>query len=187
MTTRTARRPVRLLAAALATAATLTMAPAAHAASTVVDDGADASASRTDILTVRVEHGARRVQVKVTFPDLRRHAHAGLTVYVDSDPDARGPERSVGLPLFSGSDFVMWRMRDWEFVGDRPVQCRYGADYRWGRDVVVLTARRGCFGRADEVRVGMRMRDVADSSHPVTDWLIGRRHFTDWVASGPPA
>ena len=183
MTTRTAR----ILAAALATAATLTTAPVAHAATTVVDDGADATASRTDILTVRVGHAARRVEVKVTFPDLRKRARAGLTVYVDTDPEARGPERSVGLPLFRGSDYVMWRMRDWEYVGDRPVRCRYGADHRWRRDVVVLTARRGCFGRPDEVRVGMRMRDVADSSHPVTDWLVGRRDFTGWVPSGPPA
>ena len=186
MTTRTAR-PTRTLAAALATAATLASAPAAHADTTVVHDGADATASLTDIRTVRVDHGHRRVQVRVRFPDLRRQAQAGLTVYVDSDPDARGPERSVGLPLFSGSDYVMWRMRDWEFVGNRPVDCRYRADYRWRRDVVVLTARRGCFGRPDEVRVGMRMRDVADASHPVTDWLIGRRDFTEWTASGEPS
>jgi len=183
---RTARRCTRIIAAALAVAATLASAPAAQAATTVVDDGADATASLTDIRTVRVDHAGRRVEVKVSFPDLRRRARAGLTVYVDSDPDARGPERSVGLPLFSGSDYVMWRMRNWEYVGDRPVRCGYGADYRWRRDVVVLTARRGCFGKPEEVRVGMRMRDVADGSHPVTDWLIGRRDFTDWTASGEP-
>ena len=51
MTMRTARRSVRTRAAALATAVTLTTAPAAHAATAVVDDGADATASRTDILT----------------------------------------------------------------------------------------------------------------------------------------
>ncbi len=78
----------------------------------------------------------------------------------------------------------MGRMRNWRFVGDEPVQCRYGADFRWRRDVVVLTARRGCFGTPDEVRVAMVMRDTADGSHPITDWLIGRRDFTDWVGSG---
>ncbi len=186
MTTRSARRSLRVLAAATAAAAMLATVPA-QAATTVVDDGPDASASLTDIRTVRVDHTDRRVEVKVSFPNLRKRAQAGLTVYVDSDPDARGPERAVGLPLFSGSDFVMWRMRDWEFVGDRPVSCRYGADYRWRRDVLVLTARRGCFHRADEIRVGMRMLDVADGSHPVTDWLIGRRDFTEWVAAGDPA
>ena len=190
MTTRTARRStrrsVRILAAVTAAAATLATVPA-QAATIVVDDGADASASLTDIRRVRVEHTNSSVSVRVTFPDLRKRAQAGLTVYFDSDPDARGPERSVGLPLFSGSDFVMWRMRDWEFVGDRPVNCRYGADFRWRRDVVVLTARRGCFGHPDAVRVGMRMKDVADSSHPVVDWLLGRRDFTEWVVSGEPA
>jgi hypothetical protein len=186
MTTRTARRSLRVLAAGTAAAAALATVPA-QAASTVVDDGADASASLTDIRRVRVDHSDRTVEVRVGFPNLRKRARAGLTVYFDSDPDARGPERAVGLPLFSGSDYVMWRMRDWEYVGDRPVGCRYGADYRWRRDVLVLTARRGCFDRADEVRVGMRMRDVADGSHPVTDWLLGRRDFTEWVASGEPA
>jgi len=184
MTTRsTARRSVHTLMAALAMALTLAAVPA-HAATTVVDDGADTTASLTDILRVRVAHADRRVEVRVSFPNLRKRANAGLTVYVDSDRDARGPERAVGLPLFSGSDYVMWRMRDWEYVGDRPVPCRYGADYRWRRDVLVLTARRGCFGRVDAVRVGLRMRDAADASHPVTDWLLGRRRFTEWVDAG---
>ena len=184
MTTRSAaRRSARTLVAALVVALTLASTPA-HAATTVVDDGADTTASRTDILRVRVAHAERRVEVRVRFPDLRKRARAGLTVYVDSDPDARGPERAVGLPLFSGSDYVMWRMRDWEFVGDRPVRCRYDADHRWRRDVLVLTARRGCFDRPDAVRVGLRMRDAADASHPVTDWLLGRRQLTEWVASG---
>lgn len=180
------RRSTRVLAAALATAAALTMAPPAQAATTVVRDGGDAP-SLTDIQKVRVRHTDRQVQVRVTFPDLRRRAQAGLTMFFDSNPDARGPERGIGLPLFSGADFAMFRMRGWRFVGDEPVDCSYGADYRWRRDVLVLTARRGCFGRPDEIRVGMRMRDLADGSHPVNDWLIGRRRFTEWVPSGEPA
>lgn len=178
----TARRPLRALVAGLAVAVTLAAAPV-HAATTVVD-GADATASRTDILRVRVDHAERRVEVRVRFPDLRKRALAGLHVYVDSDPDTAGPERGIALPLFSGADFAMWRVRDWQFVGDHPVRCRYEADHRWRRDVLVLTARRGCFGTPDAIRVGMRMRDNADASHPVTDWLLGRRELTDWVAVG---
>lgn len=186
MTTYAARRSTRALAVALATAATLAVMPPAQAATTVVRDGGDVP-SLTDIRAVRVEHGERTVKVRVTFPDLRRQAAAGLTMYFDSNRDARGPERGIGLPLFSGADFAMFRMRDWRFVGDNPVGCRYGADYRWRRDVLVLTARRGCFGRPDAIRVGMKMRDLADGSHPVTDWLIGRRRFTEWLPSGGPA
>ena len=185
MTTYAARRSTRALAVALATAAMLAVVPPAQAATTVVRDGGDVP-SLTDIRAVRVEHNDRTVKVRVAFPDLRRQADAGLTMYFDSNPDARGPERGIGLPLFSGADFAMFRMRDWRFVGD-PVDCRYGADYRWRRDVLVLTARRGCFGRPDEIRVGMKMRDLADGSHPVTDWLIGRRRFTEGVASGEPS
>jgi hypothetical protein len=176
------------LALATAAAAVVTTMSPASAETTTVNDGADATASLTDIRKVRVAHGDRRVEVKVSFPNLRKKADASLSVFIDSDPDAPGPERGIGLPLFSGADYAMWRMEDWEYVGDNPVSCRYGADYWWRRDVLVLSARRGCFAKADEVRVGMRMRDVADASHPVVDWLIGRRDFTDWVASGnPPA
>lgn len=186
MTTHPARRSTRALAVALATAAAVAVVPPAQAATTLVRDGGDVP-SLTDIRAVRVTHTDRRVRVRVTFPDLRRRAEAGLTMFFDSDRDARGPERGIALPLFGGADFAMSRMRDWQFVGSNPVRCSYGADYRWGRDVLVLTARRGCFGRPDEIRVGMRMRDLADGSHPVTDWLIGRRRFTEWLPTGEPA
>ena len=93
------------------------------------------------------------------------------------------PEWLRATPLFSGGDYALRRMRDWRFVGE-PVMCDYGMTFKWRRDFVVLKADRACFGNPPEVRVGLKMRDTADASHPVTDWLKGRRKFTRWLAAG---
>lgn len=174
------------VAAAAALTTTLVAAPA-HAQGLRTDDGADATASLTDIRIVRVRHTDDRLTVKVNFPDLRKKASAGMNIYVDTDSGARGPEYVLGTPLFSGGDYSLWRMEDWKYVGNMPVDCRYGMTYKWRRDFVRFSARRGCFDRPDELRIGLRMRDAADASHPVVDWLRGKRLFTRWLAAGAPA
>ena len=176
------RRSVTLVLAAACTA--VLVATPAHAEVTVVNDGADATASLTDIRRVRVDHGGEQLKVRVNFPDLRKNANAGLNVYVDKNAQRRGPEFGLATPLFSGSDYALLRMKRWKFVGNGRVECDYDVTLKWKRDVLVFTADRGCFGDPDELRVGMRMRDAADPSHPVTDWLIGRRKFTDWLSAG---
>ena len=170
------------VAAAVALTTTLAAAPAS-AEGTRVDDGADATASLTDIRVVRVQHREERVTVRVNFPDLRKKSSASLVIYLDRNRNRKGPEYALGTPLFSGGDYVLRRMRNWKFVGE-PLMCDYGMTYKWRRDFVVLEADRACFGNAAEVRVGLRMRDTADASHPVTDWLNGRRKFTRWLAAG---
>ncbi len=178
-------RPGLVAAAAAALMTTLVAAPA-QAQVTRVDDGADATASLTDLRVVRVQHTEDRVVVKVNFTDLRKKANAGLNIFIDKNAKKDGPEFVLSAPLFSGADYAMFRMTDWKLVGE-PVTCTYDMAYRWRRDVVLLDARRGCFNRPAQVRVGMRMRDLADGSHPVTDWLKGRREFTRWLSSGAPA
>lgn len=174
------RRSVQGLTTAAALAATLTLAPAAHAESTVVRDGADATASLNDIRTVRARHQQHRVVVRATFTDLRRRSDAALSIYFDTDRDRRGPEFRLGTPLFSGGDYQMTRMRDWRAVGE-PLACRHRVRLDWADDVLRFTAARGCLRRPDQVRVGMQMRDLADGSHPVTDWMKGRRKWTSWL------
>ncbi len=168
--------------AAVALTTTLAAVPAS-AEVTRVDDGADATASLTDIRVVRVRHGEERVTVKVNFPDLRKKSSASLFILLDRNRNRKGPEYALATPLFSGGDYALRRMRDWRFVGE-PVMCDYGMTFKWRRDFVVLKADRACFGNPPEVRVGLKMRDAADASHPVTDWLKGRRKFTRWLAAG---
>ncbi len=179
-----ARTGIAAVAAAALTT-TLVAAPA-HAELVRIDDGADATASLTDIRVVRAQHTDERVIVKVNFPDLRKKANAGLNIYIDKNAVKEGPEFFLHAPLFSGSDFALFRMTDWQVVGE-PVACSYGMTYRWRRDAVFFNARRGCFNQPDQVRIGLRMRDDADGSHPVIDWLKGRRKFTRWLSSGTPA
>ncbi|MGZ5398661.1 MAG: hypothetical protein ACXWDM_01525 [Nocardioides sp.] len=174
------RRVTVVLATACAAVLTTT---ATYAEVAVVNDGADATASLTDIRRVRVDHGDQQLKVRVNFPDLRKRANAGLIIFVDKNRQRRGPEFGLATPLFSGSDYALLRMRRWSFSGVR-VNCDYNVALKWKRDVLVFTADRGCFGEPDELRVGMRMRDDADASHPVTDWLIDRRKFTTWLSPG---
>lgn len=181
-----ARRIVRTLAAAAALAAVVTLAPAAQAETTRVDDGADATASTTDIRVVRVNHADQRLRVQVGFPDLREDGAAGLQIWVDSDPEESGPEYAIGAPLFSGGDYMLVRTDGWKPVG-APVDCRYNLQLDYAEDRLVFAARRGCFDQPDQIRVAMRMYDNEDPSAPVIDWLLGRRELTSWLSPGDAA
>ena len=181
----THRRAAAAIAAAFAVVLT-TLAPA-HAEQVVVKDGADATASLTDIRKVRVDHGDEQLTVRVNFPDLRKRAEAGLNIYIDKNRDRRGPEFGLGTALFSGSDYMLGRIKKWKFAGAGPLACDYDVNLKWKRDVLVFTADRGCFGDPDELRVGVRMVDNADGSHPVRDWMVGRREFTRWLGAGEAA
>ena len=181
-----ARSTVRALAATAALAAVITLAPSAQAETTRVDDGADATASTTDIRAVRVNHADHRLRVQVGFPDLREDGAAGLLTYIDTDPEQKGPEYAIGAPLFSGGDYMLVRTDGWEPSGE-PVDCHYNLQLDYEADRLVLTAGRGCFDKPDQVRVAMRMVDNQDPSQPVSDWLIGRREYTAWLGSGDAA
>lgn len=176
-------------AIALAAAATTVLAGVAPASAETIntDDGADATASLTDMRKVRITHGAERVTVRISYTDLRRRGSATQAIYLDKNPNRRGPEFALFTPLFSGSDYALVRMRKWKVSSDGPISCDYSVDLRWRRDVVVVEIDRGCLGDPDDVRVALRMRDLYDGSHPVTDWLGDRREFTDWLVSGSPA
>lgn len=171
-------------ALALAACTAVLTTTAAYAEEVVVNDGADATPSLTDIRKVRVDHGDEQLQVRVNFPDLRKKAEAGLSIFIDKNAQRRGPEFGLGAPLFSGGDYALLRMKRWQFVGGARVECDYDLRLKWKKDVLVFTAERGCFGDAEELRVGMKMVDTADGSHPVTDWMKGRREFTRWLGAG---
>lgn len=178
------RRAALAAASAVTAAATLlavTITPAL-ADATAVDDGRDARPSLNDILSVDASYDGARVRVKTRVPDLRRRARAGLTLYFDTDRGRRGPEYGIGLPLFRGGDYYLWRMRNWRYVGDMPVNCPVDLALRWRRDVAVLTAAASCFGTPDRLRLGMRMNDQVSRDRVVRDWLGPRRGWTVWLS-----
>lgn len=180
------RRTFRAMAVTAAVAAAVTLAPAANAETTRIDDGADATASTTDIRVVRVNHADHRVRIQVDFPDLREDGDAGLMIWLDTNRKQAGPEYALGAPLYSGSGYDLVQSDGWKPTG-QPVDCRYNLQLDYAEDHLVLTARRSCFEQPGKIRVAMRMTDYADASQPVTDWLLGRRQFTSWLSRGAAA
>ncbi|QIX26440.1 hypothetical protein ncot_07360 [Nocardioides sp. JQ2195] len=172
--------------AAVATAGVLLMPMGtAHAQTTKVDDPADATGSLADIRTVRVRHGVDQVRVRATFTDLRKHG-GGVTsaaVFIDTRPGRKGPELALVTGLEYGTDYTLVKVRRWKFVGE-PITCdhRLRLDYR--RDLMTFRVARSCFEDPRRVRVAMRMDDFTDRSHLITDWMTGRRQFTEWLTRG---
>lgn len=176
----------RLLVLAATTALLATVTAPAVAETAAVRDGADTTASLHDIRQVRVAHAPRNVFVATSFTDLRRRSAAGpagLTVFVDSNPDRPGPERAVVTGLQTGTDYQLVRVRNWRLVGD-PLSCDHDVRLDFRRDVAHVRVNRACLGNPAQVRVAVRMVDEYDGSHPVTDWMKGRRLSTRWLDRG---
>lgn len=148
-------------------------------------DPADTTASLTDIRKVTLNHGADRVKVKVRFTDLRRSSDGGpasLTVLIDTRTSSNGPDFKLTSGLQSGTDYQLVKLRGGRPVGE-PLTCSHRVQLDFARDRLVFTAARGCLGDPGRVRIGIRMTDAYDGSHPVTDWLGEPRSFTGWLTS----
>ena len=180
-----APRTTRLLAAAGGVALTLGLAGPASAEATSFDDGADTPASLNDILVVNLNHGANQAKVKISFTDLRKRSAGGpasIVIFLDTLPNRKGPEFRLGSGLQNGTDYQLVRMRDWKPVGG-PKSCEHNLDLQFRKDRLIFTVARGCIGTPETLRVGARMTDHFDPSHPVHDWMKGPRRWTDAVAS----
>lgn len=170
--------------AALATLALGVAAPA-MAEKIGVSDPADASASLSDIRRVTVDHGLEQVFVKVRFTELEPTSDGGpssLAILLDTNSHKRGPEFRLGTGLQTGTDYQLMRVKDWKSVGE-PLTCDHRLRLDFAANAAKFRAARTCLGNPDEVRVGVKMTDLYDGSHPIHDWLGEPRSFTTWVAS----
>ena len=182
----TARLLTRLGAAAGGLVLAVGLTAPASAESTSFTDGADASGSLNDILRVRVNHGAERAKVVVTFADLRKRSAggpAGIAVFLDTKQGRKGPELRLDSGLQNGTDYTLHRAKSWKPVGD-PKTCAHDVDLKFGKDKLVLTTTRACIGTPTRLRVGAKMTDFFDASHPIHDWMKGARRWTATVTSG---
>lgn len=174
----------RIALASGSTLALLALAVApAHAEFYSIDDPADASASLTDIYGIEANHGAENLRVKVYFNELMRSSAAGVSVFIDTDRDRKGPEYVLSSGLGDGTDYVLTEARAWQ-GSDNRVSCDYAARPRWGKDVFRAVISRDCFDGASSVRVSVKMVDQADGSHPVVDWAPKRHRWSLPIASG---
>jgi hypothetical protein len=74
------------------------------------------------------------------------------------------------------------KIRNWKAVG-QPLTCDHRVRLDFTANVAKFRAARACIGNPAEVRVGVKMTDLYDASHPVHDWLGEPRSFTNGVAS----
>lgn len=182
MTTFSALRRATVVATALLSG--LAVAAPAVASRGAYPDPADTQASLTDIREVRVAHGAERVTVAVGFTDLRATSDggpSGLTVFLDANPDRRGPELALVTGLQEGTDYQLLRVRRWKLVGE-PLTCDHSVRLRPARDLARVRVARSCLRDPERIRVAVRMVDQYDGSHPVTDWFRGPRRYTPWLS-----
>ncbi len=175
------------LRTAVTTAATLLAlglgAAPALAATGVTNDAAEGT-QKADLLKVRTVNEAD-VRVRMTFDDLKKSGATfsqGVTVFLDTDPDRRGPERMLTGGLNTGTDYQLLRMRHWKPVGE-PMSCSHRLRIDWRDDVATIRMGNGCFADHAEVRVAVRVSETSDGT-TTTDWLTARRAFTDPVPQG---
>jgi hypothetical protein len=178
---------IRTIAAPLAAAAlVLGTAGTAAAQSRTVSDPADTSGSLGDISLVTVKHTSKQVRTTVLVDDLRPTSKGGpssLSVFIDTDRDAKGPEFRLATGMQEGTDFQLVAVKDWKPVGE-PLGCAHSVDLDFGEDTARLSVARACVGSPEDVRVGVKMTDAFDPSHVLVDWLKKPRGFTTWLAAG---
>lgn len=178
------RSALTVLGAALLVA---TAAGPASAERLGLDDPADVGgASLADILAVSAVHSQKKLVVRVDVDDLKPTSQAGpssLAVFVDTDPDAKGPEFRLGTGLQEGTDYQLVRMEGWKPVGEA-LSCSHEVALKFKTDRVLMQMSRGCLGKPESVRIGVKMTDLYDASHPVTDWLGKRRYLSIPIARG---
>ena len=174
------------LAAAATTVIGLLAGPAAAERASYPDPADVGGASLNDIRRVTVDHTASRLAVRVEVTDLRRHSEqgpAGLTIRIDTRSAASGPEYRLTTGLYEDTDYQLVRMRHQRQVGE-PLTCDHSVHLGFASDVVRFTAARECLGSPDRARVGVKMVDLYDGSHPTTDWLGAAGSWTDWLSAG---
>jgi hypothetical protein len=179
------RRSILLAAVALTVVATA--AGPASAERLGLDDPADVGgASLSDILAVTAVHAPRKLVVRVDFAELEQTSDAGpssLSIFVDTDPGAKGPEFRVGTGLQTGTDYQLVRMKKWTPVGEA-LTCPHVVGLNFNANRVRARISRTCLGNPESVRIGVKMTDLYDGSHPVVDWLGKRRYLSIGIASG---
>ena len=175
-----------VLLAVAATLTGLTAAPAAAERATYHDPADTGGASLNDLRRVTVVNGPERTAVRVVVTDLRRRSAggpAGLTIRIDTRLDRRGPEYRLTTGMYAGTDYQLMRTRHGRPVGD-PLTCDHTVDLDFAGDLVLARMADDCLGDPRRVRIGVKMTDLYDGSHPVTDWLGAPGSWTGWISAG---
>ncbi len=168
------------------TAAALTVAAPALAASLTVTDPEDISHG-VDLRKVKVYNGEANLKVTLTHINLRRSFKTGASgsVYIDTDPTDKGPEYVFSGGFYEGTDYTLshtegFGVKKW----GKPVKCSYQMRLDYAEEKTRMRIGQGCLGDVDQVRVAVKVAGERTDGSIVTDWLGEPREFTDWVARG---
>jgi hypothetical protein len=178
----------RAILLAITTAAALSaglFAPAAAERVAFADPADMGGASLNDIRRVTVNHGVDRLAVRIRFVDLRSDSEGGpasLTMLFNTRAARSGPEFRLTTGLYEGTDYQLRRVRNGRPVGE-PLTCPHQLRLDQARDVLRFHVDRSCLDLPTRVRIGVKMTDEYDASHPVTDWLGEPRSFTRAVST----
>lgn len=173
-------------AAATTAALTLGLAGPASAESFGVKDPADVHHG-VDLRAVHVNHGTYNLRVTLHHTNLRRDHRSGASgaVYLDTDPDDKGPELVFVGGYFEGTDYILLTT---EGFGPKkwgePVQASYDMKLDYAKEQTRMRISRAALGRPDRVRVAVKVGGQRRDGTRVVDWMRKPFAYTPWAARG---
>ncbi|WP_183099435.1 hypothetical protein [Nocardioides pelophilus] len=178
----------RIASVAATAALTLGLAGPAHAERYGIDDPSD-TPHGSDLLAVDIQNRDHKLIVVTTHDNLRRAPSTGSggLVYIDTDPENRGPEFVFVAGFYRGTDYQLIETQGFspEQWGE-PVDGNYSMDVDYARDKVRFEISRPAISGADDVRIAIKVSGTRTdgTSRGTVDWLGSRRAFTPWIARG---
>jgi len=177
------KRVVATTCVAAAAAGVLTWAGPAVAAEQTFRDAHDDVGHGVDLESVKVVN-ERNVRLVLRHEDLVRsfESGAGITAWMDTDPDSAGPEFAITGGLFEGTDYTLVRTDGWRLRHDARVDCSYEMHLDYGVDRTRIRMARACLDKPGEVRVAVSVGGQRKDGKHVRDWLGSPRELTAWVS-----
>ena len=175
-----------LIATAAAAALTLGLAGPAAAERYGIDDPAE-SGHGVDLLAVSVVNAEKNLRIVLNHQNLRRSPRtgAGGAVYIDTDPDDKGPELVFAGGFFAGTDY---QLVETEGFGTKhwgePVDGFYVMRLDYVNDTTKIKISREALGGAEEVRVAVRVGGQRTDGTSVVDWMGKPRSYSLWLDRG---
>ena len=174
-------------AAASVAALVIGLATPASADSIGTKDPAD-TGHGSDLRAVEVRNNDHNLVVLTSHTNLRRDPATGSggSVYVDTDPDDKGPEYVMVGGFFQGTDYQLLEIEGFGTRRGRPVDGSYQLSVDYAKERVRMRMAQEAVGDPSEVRVSVRVAGTRSdgTSAGLVDWLGAPRSFTPWVARG---